>query len=189
MAGTVDQMRGSVAKVHLLTDGGMVCLRARWCMRPTIVYLERAYDSSKYGEISASPYLEVTTSGTVVSMHFQFGALRTAERRLANVACQRSKSGQSTLSRALPGVEGLDTRQCSTITPLDLEQRWGLTEGDLNHGQLILDQIFFLRPLPGWSNHRTPIDGAVPVRQSGVHGGGGISGASGRNAARLLLRE
>ena len=70
---------------------------------------------------------------------------------------------------------------------LDLQQDWGLTEGDLNHGQLILDQLFFMRPLPGWSNHRTPIDGLY-LCGSGVHGGGGISGAAGRNAAQLLLR-
>ncbi len=73
------------------------------------------------------------------------------------------------------------------MTPVDLEQSWGLTEGDLNHGQLILDQIFFMRPLPGWSNHRTPVDGLY-LCGSGMHGGGGISGTPGRNAARMLLR-
>jgi phytoene dehydrogenase-like protein len=73
-----------------------------------------------------------------------------------------------------------------SITPPDLEAIYGLTEGDLNHGQLILDQMFFMRPMPGWSNHRTPIDGLY-LCGSGVHGGGGVSGASGRNAARVLL--
>jgi len=74
-----------------------------------------------------------------------------------------------------------------SITPPDLEQTWGLTEGDLNHGQLILDQSLFMRPMPGWSDHRTPVDGLY-LCGSGTHGGGGgISGAAGRNAARLLL--
>jgi phytoene dehydrogenase-like protein len=75
-----------------------------------------------------------------------------------------------------------------SVTPVDLEQAWGLTEGDLNHGQLILDQIFFMRPLPGWSNHRTPIDG-LHLCGSGMHGGGGISGHPGRNAARAILKS
>ena len=74
-----------------------------------------------------------------------------------------------------------------SLTPLDLETTYGLTEGDLNHGQLIMDQMFFMRPLPGWSNHKTPIDGLY-LCGSGVHGGGGISGASGRNAAREVIK-
>ena len=77
-------------------------------------------------------------------------------------------------------------REIESLTPLDLENDYGLTEGDLNHGQLILDQMFFMRPLPGWSNHRTPIDGFY-LCGNGVHGGGGISGASGRNAARQII--
>jgi phytoene dehydrogenase-like protein len=75
-----------------------------------------------------------------------------------------------------------------TLTPLDLEETYGLTEGDLNHGQLILDQMFFMRPMPGWSNHKTPIDGLY-LCGNGVHGGGGISGASGRNAALEMLKD
>ena len=78
-------------------------------------------------------------------------------------------------------------RSVHSITPLDLEQRWGLTEGDLNHGQLILDQVLFMRPRPGWSDHRTPVDGLY-LCGSGVHGGGGISGSAGRNAAGVVLK-
>jgi phytoene dehydrogenase-like protein len=74
-----------------------------------------------------------------------------------------------------------------TITPRELESTYGLSEGDLNHGQLILDQMFFMRPLPGWSNHKTPIEGLY-LCGSGVHGGAGISGASGRNAAGMAAR-
>ena len=73
------------------------------------------------------------------------------------------------------------------LTPLDLETTYGLTEGDLNHGQLMLDQFLFMRPMPGWSNHRTPIDNLY-LCGSGVHGGGGVSGAAGRNAAKVLLQ-
>ena len=75
-----------------------------------------------------------------------------------------------------------------SLTPEDLEVTYGLTEGDLNHGQLMLDQFLFMRPTPGWSNHKTPIDGLY-LCGSGVHGGGGVSGVAGRNAARLLLKS
>jgi len=78
-------------------------------------------------------------------------------------------------------------RDVRSITPLDLERTWGLTEGDMNHGQLILDQLLFMRPIPGWSDHRTPVDGLY-LCGSGVHGGGGISGVAGRNAARRVLQ-
>jgi phytoene dehydrogenase-like protein len=74
-----------------------------------------------------------------------------------------------------------------TITPKDLEETYGLTEGDLNHGQLMLDQFLFMRPIPGWSNHKTPIDNLY-LCGSGVHGGGGVSGAAGRNAARVIMK-
>ena len=85
-----------------------------------------------------------------------------------------------------PGFRS-SVREIRSITPPDVERDWGLTEGDLNHGQLLLDQMLFMRPIPGWSDHRTPVDGLY-LCGSGVHGGGGISGASGRNAARAVLK-
>jgi phytoene dehydrogenase-like protein len=91
-----------------------------------------------------------------------------------------------TLDAYCPGFKA-SVKRTHSITPHDLESRYGLSEGDLNHGQLILDQIFFMRPLPGWSNHATPIAGLY-LCGAGVHGGGGISGASGRNAAKIAMR-
>jgi phytoene dehydrogenase-like protein len=76
-------------------------------------------------------------------------------------------------------------KNTKTITPKDLEETYGLTEGDINHGQLMLDQFLFMRPIPGWSNHKTPID-HLYLCGSGVHAGGGVSGAAGRNAAKVL---
>lgn len=180
------KLRGSVAKVHLLTDGSHGLPEGTLVVAPSIRYLERAFDAAKYGEISAEPYLEVTRSGNVVSIHFQFApyALRNGEwssgrARVEQLAIETLGEYCSDLKSSI--------RQVQSITPVDLETIYGLTEGDLNHGQLILDQMFFMRPLPGWSNHKTPIDGLV-LCGSGVHGGGGISGASGRNAARLVLK-
>ena len=91
----------------------------------------------------------------------------------------------ATLSDHFPALKQ-SIRQVESILPTDLESTWALTEGDLNHGQIQLDQFFFMRPIPGWSNHRTPIDN-LWLCGSGVHAGGGISGASGRNAAKAVL--
>lgn len=180
------RMRGSVAKVHVRTDGAHGLPEGTLVFAPTLRHLERAYDAAKYGEISQQPYVEVTTSGDVVSIHVQFApySLRQSDWRAARSHLERLAI--STVAARFPGF-GERVREVHAITPLDLEQQWGLTAGDLNHGQLILDQLFFMRPVPGWSDHRTPIDGLY-LCGSGVHGGGGVSGTSGRNAARAILR-
>ncbi len=179
------KMRGSVAKLHLLTDGGHGVPPGTVVIAPTIEYLERAYDAAKYGTISEQPLLELTSCGNVVSVHFQYAPF---DLRGAAWDEKRKELGQLTLNRLgeyFPKLAGsvLDAR---LITPIDLESTYGLTEGDLNHGQLMLDQFLFMRPIPAWSNHRTPVDGLY-LCGSGVHGGGGVSGAAGRNAARTLL--
>ena len=180
------RMRGSVAKLFVQTDGRHGLPAGTVAIAPTLKYLERAYDSTKYGEVSQHPYLEVTTSGTDVAVHFQFAtyALRASDWNTMRPELERR--ALDTLALHFPAFKG-SVQTVQSVTPVDLEQSWGLTEGDLNHGQLILDQIFFMRPLPGWSNHRTPIDGLY-LCGSGLHGGGGISGTPGRNAARALLR-
>ena len=190
------KMRGSVAKVHLLLDDvgtGLAPVQGRlqesplpatFVLAPSIKYLERAYDAAKYGEISEKPYLEITTSGNTVSIHFQFapynlkhGTWNLEREKVENLAID-------TLAEYFPNLKSSIVNR-KLITPLDLETIYGLTEGDLNHGQLMLDQFLFMRPIPGWSNHKTPIDNLY-LCGSGVHGGGGVSGAAGRNAAKSL---
>jgi phytoene dehydrogenase-like protein len=180
------KLRGSVAKVHVETDGRHGLPEGTLAVAPSIKYLERAFDAAKYGEISAQPYLEVTANGAVVSIHFQFApyALRNADWNTAGAIVQQRAI--DTLDAHCPGFKA-SVKRVKTITPRELESVYGLSEGDLNHGQLILDQMFFMRPLPGWSNHKTPIDGLY-LCGSGVHGGGGISGASGRNAAKIVRK-
>ena len=179
------RMRGSVAKVHLLTDGSHGLPEGTLVVAPTLRYLEQAYDAAKYGEISRAPYLEVTTSGAVVSIHFQFAAYRLKNGDWTSERATLESRAIDTLASHAPALKA-SIREVRSITPLDLEQQWALTEGDLNHGQLILDQALFMRPMPGWSDHRTPVDGLF-LCGSGVHGGSGISGAAGRNAARAAL--
>jgi phytoene dehydrogenase-like protein len=178
------KMRGSVAKVHLQTDGNHGIPQGTLVVAPSIKYLERAYDAAKYGEISEKPYLEVTTSGNTVSIHFQFAPYKLKSGSWTMENGKVEKSAVDTLAEYFPNLKSsiLNTK---TITPLDLEQTYGLTEGDLNHGQLMLDQFLFMRPMPGWSNHKTPIDNLY-ICGSGVHGGGGVSGAAGRNAAKVV---
>ena len=181
------RMRGSVAKVHLLTDGSHGLPEGTLVVAPTLKYLEQAYDASKYGEISREPYLEVTASGSTVSIHFQFASYKLRHGDWTSERATLEQRAIDTLAAHAPALKA-SIREVRSITPLDLEQTWGLTEGDLNHGQLILDQALFMRPMPGWSDHRTPVDGLY-LCGSGVHGGGGISGASGRNAARLVMKK
>ncbi len=180
------RMRGSVAKLIVRTDGRHGLPDGTVAIAPTLRYLERAYDSTKYGEMSQDPYLEVTTSGADVMVHFQFATYALRNTDWGSMRAELEKRAIDTLTLHFPAFKG-SIQSVQSITPVDLERSWGLTEGDLNHGQLILDQIFFMRPLPGWSNHRTPIDGLY-LCGSGLHGGGGISGTPGRNAARLLLK-
>ena len=180
------KMRGSVAKVHLLIDGAKGIPEGTLAIAPSLRYLEQAYDAAKYDEISKKPYLEITTLGNVVSVHVQFApyALRTS-----NWNEQRTRLENLVIDTLDIYFNNLKSKiiKIKSLTPLDLEETYGLTEGDLNHGQLMLDQFLFMRPIPGWSNHKTPIDGLY-LCGSGVHGGGGVSGASGRNAAQVVLK-
>jgi phytoene dehydrogenase-like protein len=153
---------------------------------PSVRYVERAYDAAKYGQMSQQPYLEITTDGPVVSLHYQFAPYALRERDWGQERAVLERSAVDTAAAAFPQLRS-SIREIKSLTPLDLERSYGLTEGDLNHGQLILDQMFFMRPMPGWSTHKTPVDGLF-LCGSGVHGGGGISGAAGRNAAKAVLK-
>lgn len=180
------RMRGSVARIQVATDGSHGLPEGTSVVAPTLKYLERAYDAAKYGEISQQPYLEVTTAGKVVSIHFQFApyALRNGDWSTARTTVERI--AVETLAASVPRFRA-SVQQVASLTPLDLEQQFGLTEGDLNHGQLILDQLMLMRPMPGYASGRTPVDGLF-LCGSGIHGGGGISGTAGRNAAKQVLK-
>jgi phytoene dehydrogenase-like protein len=180
------KMRGSVAKVHLLTDGAHGLPSGTLVVAPSVRYVERAYDAAKYGQMSAAPYLEITASGPVVSIHFQFAPYALRDSAWSQERAVLERVAIDTAASVAPQLKA-SIREIRSLTPLDLEKTYGLTEGDLNHGQLILDQMLFMRPMPGWSTHKTPIDNLY-LCGNGVHGGGGLSGAAGRNAARAILK-
>ena len=193
------KMRASVAKVHLFINGDPGIPSGTVVLAPSIKYLEKAYDAAKYGEISEKPYLEVTSvpvresvKNSVISIHFQFAPYKlksgewnpSTSLRASMERENVEKLAINTLAEYFPNLQSQVLRS-HVITPLDLEQTYGLTEGDTNHGQLMLDQFLFMRPIPGWSNHKTPIDNLY-LCGSGVHGGGGVSGAAGRNVVKVL---
>jgi phytoene dehydrogenase-like protein len=93
----------------------------------------------------------------------------------------------ATIARHAPNVaSSIEARQ--VLTPLDLERTYGLTEGNIFHGDLVLEQLFFMRPVPGWARYRTPVQGLY-LCGAGAHPGGGVTGAPGYNAAHQVLAD
>jgi phytoene dehydrogenase-like protein len=147
------------------------------CLAPSLDYLERAYDDAKYGRDSAAPYVEVQRTGEGVELHVQYVPYCDG---IANV--QRHQALQQSVARVLGAQPG----QVKLQSPDEEELQRGATEGHLYHGELTLDQILFMRPVPGWSRYRTPIEGLY-LCGSGTHPGGSLPGAAGRNAAREIV--
>jgi phytoene dehydrogenase-like protein len=197
---------GTVAKVNLalsalpafsaLKNGDGAALKGRIHIGPEIDYLERAFDESKYGNFSRQPYLEVAipslTDPTlapdgkhVMSIYMQYAPYKLK----GDWESQRSTLGQivvQTLAAYAPKLpELILTHQI--ITPQDLEDVYGLTGGQIFHGDLALDQFFTMRPLLDWARYRTPIENLY-LCGSGTHPGAGLTGGSGANAAREILR-
>ena len=201
--------RGSSGKVNLAVDrlpefrsrpGDGPHLRGDIAISPGIDYLERAYDQAKYGDFSERPYLNVVIPSLVdpsvappgkhvVSCFVQYAPYDIKE-GAAYWPSRRDAFGDAvvdTLAEYCPGLEeSILHRQ--VLTPWDLEQEFGLTEGNIFHGELSLDQMLFLRPAGGWSRYRTPVR-RLWMCASGTHPGGGIMGAPGDLAARALLRS
>ncbi len=200
------QLRGTTATLHLLLDGlpplpdAVDRLSGRTLVAPDLDYLERAGDDAKYGRCSARPHLDMV----VPTLHNP--ALAPAGRHLASIQIRyspyRLRSGSwadgathddllagalEVLDEFLPGLREriVDHR---LLTPLDLETELGLTGGDEYHGQMGLDQLLFMRPVPGWGRYRTPVE-RLFLCGSGTHPGGGVTGGPGRLAAREILRD
>ncbi|MBL8096722.1 MAG: NAD(P)/FAD-dependent oxidoreductase [Anaerolineales bacterium] len=196
------KLRGCVAKVNLALDGlptftGVTDagLRGALTLSPSLNDLERAYDAAKYGGLSERPYLEVSLPTLaepglapdgkhLLSVHMQFAPYRGEQ---ADWATRIEAIVVNALAQLAPDLPGRILHS-QVLTPRDLETRFGLSEGNLYHGEMMLDQILFMRPLSGWAQHRTPIENLY-LCGPGTHPGGGVSGASGRNAARQILKD
>jgi phytoene dehydrogenase-like protein len=198
---------GTVAKINLVLVGlpaflgvaNPADLRGRIHIGPSVDYLERAFDASKYGEISPEPWLDITLptlsdpslappARHVMSIAVQFAPYRLAAGQSWETAADTLFTRvMATLERYAPGVGALvEHRQ--VITPLDLERTYGLTGGHIFHGEPSLDQLFTMRPLLGWSQYDTPIAGLF-LCGAGTHPGGGVTAGPGQNAAREILRR
>jgi phytoene dehydrogenase-like protein len=200
--------QGVVAKINLalvelprftgLNDAASSALSGRIHLGPEIDYLERAFDASKYGNFSEHPYLEVTIPTIsdpslappgrhVMSVFMQFAPYRL---RNNDWSCRREALADTvlkTLAEYAPNLSGLVLGR-QVVTPEDIEETYGLTGGHLFHGELALDQLFTMRPLLGWARYRTPVRGLY-LCGSGTHPGIGVTGASGFNAAREILKD
>ena len=201
------KFRGSSAKVNLALDalpdfrclpGPGPHLRGAISISPSVDYMERAYDDAKYGRFSRRPYMDVVipslTDPSVAppGKHVMSCFVQYAPYHLANGTWdeQRDAFGDTvinTLAEYAPNIRNI-IRHRQVVTPLDLEREWGLSEGNIFQGELTLEQLFFLRPAPGWAQYRTPV-GNLYMCGSATHPGGGIMGAPGRNAAMKILAD
>jgi phytoene dehydrogenase-like protein len=200
------KFRGSSAKVNLALDGlpdftalpgPGAHLRGAISISPSIDYMERAYDDAKYGRFSRRPYMDIVIPSLVdptmapPGKHVMSCFVQWAPYHLAQGTWddQRERFGDTvidTLAEFAPNIRTLVLHR-QVVTPLDLEREFSLSEGNIFHGELTPEQLFFLRPVPGWARYRTPVSGLY-LCGSATHPGGGIMGASGRNAARAVLR-
>jgi phytoene dehydrogenase-like protein len=178
---------------------------------PSLDYMERAYDDAKYGRPSQSPILECTIPSTVddtvappgrhlMSMFVQYAPTTLQARAWAGAggAPEQAPSWDQVkepfadlcfdlLAEYAPNIRrAVIDRQ--VLSPLDIERRFGLTGGNIFQGAMTLGQLFFLRPVPGYAGYRTPIPGLY-LCGAATHPGGGVMGACGYNAARVILRD
>jgi phytoene dehydrogenase-like protein len=200
---------GTVAKVNLalsalptfagLSNGdASEKLSGRIHIGPDIDYLERAFDAAKYGDLSPQPYLDTTipsltdpslapNGAHVMSIHAQFAPYQLKNGDWNSRQEELGDTIVNVLSAYAPNLKELIVGR-SVITPLGLEQTYGLSGGHIHHGEMSLDQLFAFRPLIGWARHRTPIKGLF-LCGAGTHPGGGVTGAPGMNASREILKE
>jgi phytoene dehydrogenase-like protein len=202
------RVRGACAKVHLALGeaprftglgNGDAPLLGAMTVAPSLDYLERAYDDAKYGGVSERPFLEAVIptltepslappGRQVLSVlvqyapyHLKTGAWDGARREALGDAVV------ALLAQYAPNLPGAVLHR-QVLSPLDMEQRLSLTEGNIYQGEMALDQMFFMRPVPGWARYRTPIRGLY-LCGAGAHPGGGVTGLPGYHAARAALRD
>lgn len=165
---------------------------------PTLDYMERAYDDAKYGRPSAAPILECTIPSAVdptvappgrhlMSMFVQYAPTNLRDGGWDAVKESFADRCFDVLAEYAPNFRRAVIAR-EVLSPLDLERRFGLTGGNIFQGAMTLGQLFFLRPVPGYADYRTPIRGLY-LCGAATHPGGGVMGACGYNAAREILRD
>ena len=202
------KFRGSSGKVNLALDalpdfkclpGPGAHLRGAISISPSVEYMERAYDDAKYGNFSRRPYIDMViptltdTSIAPPGKHIMSCFVQYAPYKLRpelNWDDEKQAFGDNvinTIAEYAPNIKDIILHK-QVLTPLDLERDFGLSEGNIFQGELSLEQLFFLRPVPGYAQFRTPIKNLY-MCGSATHPGGGIMGAPGRLAALEILKD
>jgi phytoene dehydrogenase-like protein len=205
--------RGNVAKVHLALgelptfpslanavgpDGFREALSGRIHIGHELDYLEKAFDATKYGEISTAPYLDVTIPTLldpslapegkhVLSAYFQFAPYQLKKGNWHDRRGELANTVIKTLGMYSPNLANV-VEGAHVITPVDLEETYGYTAGHIFHGELALDQIFTMRPVLDWARYQTPVRGLF-LCGSGTHPGNGLTGACAANAVKEIIHE
>ena len=202
------KMEGPCAKVNLVLDeeprftgtssDATPLERTFYTLVPSLAFAERCYDIAKFGDIPEELWVDCVVSSNAdaslapagkhiltcfvqyVPYHLREGHWDEKRELLGDRVVKK-------IAEYAPNVpNAIVARQ--VLTPLDLERTYGLTEGNIFHGDLRLEQLFFMRPVSGWSQYRTPVDGLY-LCGAGAHPGGGVTGAPGHNAAHQVLRD
>jgi len=172
--------------------------RTFYTLVPSLQFAERCYDISKFGEIPEELWVDCVVSSNadaslapegkhILTCFVQYVPYRLREGTWDEKRELLGDRVVKKIAEYAPNVpNAILARQ--VLTPLDLERTYGLTEGNIFHGDLTLEQLFFMRPVPGWSQYRTPIIGLY-LCGAGAHPGGGVTGAPGHNAAQQVLRD
>jgi phytoene dehydrogenase-like protein len=203
------KFRGSSGKVNLALDGLPELrskpghgphLRGAISISPSMEYMERAYDDAKYGHFSRRPYVDtVIPTLTDPSMappgkHTMSCFVQYAPYKLAPGLSWDAKMREdfgnaviNALSEHMPNLKSLIVGK-QVLSPADVQETFGLTEGNIFQGELSLEQLFFLRPVAGWARYRTPVKNLY-MCGSATHPGGGIMGAPGRLGALAILDD
>ncbi len=203
------RMRGSSGKVNLALDavpefacrpGDGPHIRGDIAIAPSIEYLEKAYDDAKYGDFSKRPYINIVIPSLsdptvappgkhVMSCFVQYAPYDITEGPdfWPNKRDAFGDAVIDTISEYVPNLKDIILHK-QVLTPWDLEQTFGLTKGNIFHGELSLEQLLFMRPTSKWARYRTPIKN-LWLCGSGAHPGGGLMGAPGQLAARTMLEE
>jgi phytoene dehydrogenase-like protein len=202
------KMEGPCAKVNLVLDAeprftgtsptATALERTFYTLVPSLAFAERCYDIAKFGEIPEELWVDCVVSSNAdpslapegkhiltcfvqyVPYHLREGNWDEKRELLGNRVIKK-------IAEYAPNVPNAIIAR-HVLTPLDLERTYGLTEGNIFHGDLRLEQLFFMRPVSGWSQYRTPVDGLY-LCGAGTHPGGGVTGAPGHNAAHQVLRD
>ena len=202
------KMDGPCAKVNMVlseeprftgTPASQTALeRTLYTLVPSLEFAERCYDITKFGDIPEELWVDCVVSSNadpslapedkhILTCFVQYVPYRLREGTWDE---KRDLLGDRVVKKIVehaPNVaRSILARQ--VLTPLDLERTYGLTEGNIFHGDLRLEQLFFMRPVPGWSQYRTPIAGLY-LCGAGAHPGGGVTAAPGHNAAQQVLRD